>query len=630
MANAFLVYNSNSMAHLESKLDPFNPHTSFQLSWHLTISSLLEEILEAGEHTKNKDAHIQPARYFSHLAPTSKTVTFNVGKPSENIGGRSLVTPSGRCLGGGSSVNCTLTLDLNNIVVLMLLRTVTMYTRAAASDYDDWETVFGNAGWHSRDLLPLLKKTETYQVEPNQETHGYDGPLKVSLGGTITNVGKEFMDVALKVDKDRGPIRDINGLYECNGYGIWQKWIDKETGRRSDVPHHYIYNQEHNKNLVILTGKRVKRVIFEGDKAVGVEYVNDTVLNPDTDQTVEIARADKLVVVSAGAFGSPTILERSGIGSPEVLKKNGVDVKVNLPGVGENYQDHNVCFIPYLASDDADTMDALFRGEEAEVNKWLAVWSEGKGLLAHNGLDAGIKMRPTPQDLKELGPAFEHRWKTYFENAPDKPVIWVGAVSCNLVDPATAKPRKYYSVGYFTQYPVSMGHVHITSGQDANAPHDFDPNFLADPADHATLRWGYKKAREIARRMSMYRGDHLPGHPKFSPNSDAAVYDDSTERKPTPLDAPEIQYSKEDDRVIEEFNKGFVQTAWHSLGTCSMKPREQGGVVDNRLNVYGVKNLKVADISICPANVAANTYSTALTIGEKTAVLIGEELGIRV
>uniref|UniRef100_A0A0W0FAC3 Alcohol oxidase-like protein n=1 Tax=Moniliophthora roreri TaxID=221103 RepID=A0A0W0FAC3_MONRR len=505
-------------------------------------------ILEAGEHTKGLDAHVQPARYFSHLAPTSKTVTFNIGKPSEYIGGRSLVTPSGRCLGGGSSVNCE-------------------RHHFTSREVDDWETVFRNNGWHSKDLLPL-KKTETYQVEPNQDTHGYDGPLKVSLGGTITNVSKQFMDIALKIDKDRGPIHDVNGLYECNGYDM---------------------AKEHNKNLAVLTGKRVKRVIFEGNKAVGVEYVNDTVLNPDADQTVEIAKADKLVVVSAGAFGSPTILERL---------KHGVRVKVDLPGAGENYQDHNVCFIPYQASDEAVTVDALFRGDEAEVNNWLAVWSEGKGLLAHNGLDAGIKMRPTAEDLKELGPEFEHRWKSYFENAPDKPVIWVGAVSCNLVDPAVATPRKYYSVGYFTQYPVSLGHVHITSGDDANASHDFDPNFLADRADHATLRWGYKKAREIARRMSVYKGDHLPGHPAFSPDSDAAVKDETKASGPTPIDAPNIKYTKEDDKVIEEFNKVFVQTAWHSLGTCAMKPRDQGGVVDSRLNVYGVTNLKVADSGI--------------------------------
>ncbi|KAF8905672.1 GMC oxidoreductase-domain-containing protein, partial [Mucidula mucida] len=569
-------------------------------------------ILEAGEHTKDLAAHVQPARYFSHLAPTSKTVTFNVGKKSEHIGGRSLVTPSGRCLGGGSSVNFT------------------MYTRAAASDYDDWENKFNNPGWACKDLLPLLKKTETYQVEADKPTHGYSGPLKVSLGGTVTNVGKQFLDVASKIDKDRGKIEDPNGLYKCDGYGVSFSWIDSETGRRSDVPHHYIYNQEHNKNLVIMTGKRVKRVIFEGDKATGVEFVNDTVLRPDADQTVETAKASKLVVVSAGAFGSPTILERSGIGRPDILKKVGVDVKVDLPGVGENYQDHNVCFIPYQASEEAETLDAVFRGDPEENAKWIDLWPQGKGLIAHNGLDAGIKMRPTAADLKELGPVFENRWKTHFENAPDKPVIWVGASPREyLGDISIAPPRKYYSVGYFTQYPISKGYVHITSGEDANADHDFDPGFLSDPADHATLRWGYKKAREIARRMEVYRGDYLPGHPKFSPNSPALAKDETTGASLTAVEAPFIQYSAEDDKAIEEFNKQFVQTAWHSLGTCSMKPREDGGVVDSHLNVYGVKNLKVTDISICPSNVAANTYSTALTIGEKAAVIIAEELGIK-
>ncbi|KIK65269.1 hypothetical protein GYMLUDRAFT_39626 [Collybiopsis luxurians FD-317 M1] len=567
-------------------------------------------ILEAGEHTKDLDAHVQPARYFNHLAPTSRTVTFNVGKVSDKLGGRALVTPSGRCLGGGSSVNFT------------------MYTRAAASDYDDWMNVHKNAGWGSKDLLPLLKKTETYQVEPDQPTHGYSGPLKVSLGGLITNVGQQFLDVALAIDKDRGPIHDINGLYQCNGYGLWQKWIDKETGRRSDVPHHFIYNQAHNKNLVIMTGKRVKRVLFEGSKAVGLEYVEDTVLRPNADQTPQKVFASKLVVIAAGAFGSPTILERSGIGSAKVLNEVGVPVKVDLPGVGENYQDHNVCFVPYQASEDAETLDALFRGEKEEEAKWINQWKQGKGLIAHNGLDSGIKMRPTEKELQEeLGPDFKHRWDTYFKNAQDKPVIWVGATSCFLGDPSTAPARKYYSVGYFTEYPVSSGYVHITSADDANAPHDFDPSFLTEPADLVTLRWGYKKAREIARRMSSYRGDYLPGHPKFASNSHAFAKDDQP--APVALDSADIVYTEEDNKAIDLFNRNFVQTAWHSLGTCSMKPREKGGVVDSRLNVYGVTDLKVAGISISPGNVGANTYSTALTIGEKAAVIIAEDLGLK-
>ncbi|KAJ7455242.1 GMC oxidoreductase-domain-containing protein [Mycena galericulata] len=562
-------------------------------------------ILEAGEHTRGLPAHTQPARYFSHLAPTSTTVTFNVAKPSEHIGGRSLITPSARCLGGGSSVNFA------------------MYTRPAASDYDDWETVYGNSGWGSRDLIPLLKKTETYQVKEGEPTHGYSGPLKVSYGGAYTNVGKQFLDVASQYDPGRGITEDINGLFSCDQYGRWQKWIDADKGTRSDVPHHFIYNQSHNQNLQVLHGCRVKRVIFENTRAVGVEFVNDTVLNPDADQTVRIARASRLVVVSAGAFGSPMILERSGIGGLDVLQTHGVSPLVDLPGVGQNYQDHNVVFVPYLASEEAETLDALFRGDKDEEAKLVAQWeSHGTGLVAHNGLDAGAKLRPTTKDLQELGPEFETRWKTYFEHAPDKPVIWIGPVSAYLGDPSLAPPRKYYSVGYYTQYPVSRGHVHISSEDNANALPDFDSGFLSNPADLATLKWGYKKSREFARRLNIYRGEYLPGNPVFSEGSEARCNDVAI---PVDVSAADITYTKEDDAAIEAYNRNFVQTAWHSLGTCAMKPRSELGVVDERLNVYGVQGLK---ISIAPANVAANTYSTALVIGEKAAVIIAQELGI--
>ncbi|KAJ6520923.1 GMC oxidoreductase-domain-containing protein [Mycena vulgaris] len=567
-------------------------------------------ILEAGEHTQGLPAHTHPARYLSHLAPTSTTVTFNVSNPSPHLGGRSLVTPSARCLGGGSSVNFT------------------MYTRAAASDYDDWETVYGNSGWGSKDLIPLLKKTETYQVKPGEPTHGYSGPLKVSYGGAYTNVGQQFLEVARQYDTARGSTEDVNGLFSCNQYGRWQKWIDADTGTRSDVPHHFIYNQSHNQNLRVLHGSRVKRVIFEGTCAVGVEFVNDTVLNPDADQTVHTARASRLVVVCAGAFGSPTILERSGIGGLDILSAHGLQPLVDLPGVGRNYQDHNVVFVPYLASEEAETLDSFFRGEKDEEDHLVAQWkSQGTGLLAHNGLDAGVKVRPTAEDLVELGPEFETRWKNYFENAPDKPVIWIGPVSAYLGDPSRAPPRKYYSVGYYTQYPVSRGHVHISSGGNPNAPPEFDSGFLSDPADLATLKWGYKKSRELARRLEAYRGEYLPGNPTFADGSEARCHD---EAMPVDVSAPDIVYTKEDDDAIEAYNRNFVQTAWHSLGTCAMKPKTAMGVVDERLNVYGVQGLKVAGehISIAPANVGANTYSTALLIGEKAAVIIAEELGI--
>jgi len=140
------------------------------------------------------------------------------------------------------------------------------------------------------------------------------------------------------------------------------------------------------------------------------------------------------------------------------------------------------------------------------------------------------------------------------------------------------------------------------------------------PYDGAT-----KKSRELARRMGIYRGEFTPGNPVF-PAGSAALCKEAA--GPVDILAPDITYTAEDEKALETYNRNFVQTTWHSLGTCSMKQREKGGVVDKRLNVYGTQCLKVADISIAPSNVAANTYSTAATIGEKAATIIAEELGI--
>ncbi|KAF7353998.1 GMC oxidoreductase [Mycena venus] len=555
-------------------------------------------VLEAGPHTRDLDAHIQPGRYYSHLAPTSLSLFL-----------------------------------LENVWAVVAASTVVMvYTRAAASDYDDWETVYGNLGWGSKDLIPLLKKTETYQVKPGEPTHGYSGPLRVSYGGGFPNVSQQFLDVASRYDPARGVTADLNGLFSCNQYGRWQKWIDAETGKRSDVAHHFIYNQSQNQNLEVRTSCHVKRVIFENMRAVGVEYVNDTA---DADPTVNIARASRLVVLSAGAFGTPTILERSGIGSTDILKAHGVQPLVDLPGVGQNYQDHNGVIIPYLASEEAETICAFMRGEKAEAERLVAQWkSDGTGMLASNFLDA---------------------------------VIWIGSITSYPGDPSNIPARKYFGIGYYSYYPISRGEVHISSGDNALAPSEFESDYLRDLADLATLRWGYKKSRELARRFQLYRGEYVPGHPTFTDASAASCHEEVV---PVDISAQDIAYTKEDDAAIENFHRNSVQTMWHSLGTCAMKSKSDLGVVDERLNVYGVQGLKVAgerysdiyvqrltklesfpqtnrrtppflfsesvssepnlcpQLSITPGNVAANTYSTALVIGEKAAVLIAEELGI--
>ncbi|KAF5368098.1 hypothetical protein D9758_004388 [Tetrapyrgos nigripes] len=157
------------------------------------------------------------------------------------------------------------------------------------------------------------------------------------------------------------------------------------------------------------------------------------------------------------------------------------------------------------------------------------------------------------------------------------------------------------------------------------APPDFDPKYLESPADVAAFRWGYKHSCELIRRMKFYRGGVPSGHPKFPKGSKASVRECSG---PDPIDAGPIEYTKQDDLAIDSFHRDVVGTAWHALGTCAMKPRDQGGVVDSKLNVYGVENLKVVDLSIAPSNVGANTYNTALIVGEKAALIIAAESGI--
>ncbi|OAX40839.1 alcohol oxidase [Rhizopogon vinicolor AM-OR11-026] len=503
-------------------------------------------VLEAGPHTLNEAACVQPYLYPTHLAPWTSTVSFVVGNSSPRLNDRAPIASCGRCVGGGSSVNFM------------------VYTRAPASDFYDWRV----DGWESENLIPIMKK-------PDCATHGYNGPIKVSSGGYKLNLGQELIDVGKAYHK-RPYADDTDDLETCNTYSSCvRRYIDGTTGRRSDAAHHYVYNQAHNTNLQIWAGKRVKRVIFEDKRAVGVEFTSDSVSCPGADLSSSTVRASKLVVVSAGAFGSPTILERSGIGSEAVLKRCGIEQLVNLPGVGENYQDHQGAFAAYNVADNVVTMDPLWRGEESAVQECLAQWKrDGRGLVAQNGGEAKIKWRPDDDELSAMGSAFQPRWKEFFQDRPDKNSRNIRHV-CGL-------------------YPASVGSVHVKLEENGKEGIDFTPGYLDDPSDIVPLNFGYKKMRELYRRMPSYRGEIPASHPMD-------------------LNAPDIIYTPEDDAAIEKFH---LQTMWHSL------------VVDARLNVYGVTNLKVADMSMVPKNVGTNTYSMALLIGEKAAMIIAEDLGI--
>jgi alcohol oxidase len=197
-------------------------------------------------------------------------------------------------------------------------------------------------------------------------------------------------------------------------------------------------------------------------------------------------------------------------------------------------------------------------------------------------------------------------------------------VSSFLGDPASVPAGQYITTGTYTAYPYSRGHMHIT-GSKHDDPLDFDVGFFNDAHDIDLKKqiWAYKKQREMVRRAKYYRGELAAGHPKFPEGSAAAVVEIDEPLK----DVKDLVYSKEDDAAIVQWLRENVNTTWHSMATCKMAPFEQDGVVDSSLNVYGVKGLKLADLSIAPANVGANTNNTALAIGEKAAEIIIAELG---
>ncbi|KAH9814946.1 hypothetical protein DFH28DRAFT_286938 [Melampsora americana] len=537
-------------------------------------------VIEAGMNNLNHPQIIKPAMYLSNLAPKSETAFFHLGRKSEDLNGRAPIVPSGKILGGGSSINFM------------------MYTRASGSDYDDWN----QPGWSAKDLIPLMKKTETFhrQIDDPNDLHGFE-------------------------DFKSG-----------HGVQLWDKWINPITGRRSDAAHGFIHPaMQENPNLQLLLHTRVKKVLFETNEAKGVECLSEIPGDPNGSFT-QFIKARKMVIISAGSISSPQILQRSGIGSQEFLEKLGIqNVISNLPGVGQNYQDHQLLLISYKASNQTETIDDFLRSDPLTLSRWEDEFKKGEGGMTKNWIDVSAKLRPNEEELKTLGIEFQKVWKEKFINAPDKPAVVTGIVGGYTGDPLEVPKGKYFTIFSYSSYPLSRGYINITSLDNLDSPPDFDPRFLSSPADLSLHVWMYKRGREWSRRLPSYRGEVECSHPKFSINSTASCHlsikenENSQEKDGSKIhEIQDIIYSEEDDRAIEDHIRNTLQTTWHSLGTLPMKSKESGGVVDSRLNVYGTHHLKVADLSICPENVGANTNSTALLIGEKAARLILEDLGI--
>jgi len=568
-------------------------------------------VLEQGPNNYEEPQVVHPALYPRNLFPNSKYTLFWQGNKSEHLAGRSPIVPSGGTLGGGSAINWM------------------VYTRGQRSDFDSWNS----EGWRGDDVLPYMKKMETYSDgKGTKEHHGDSGPTLVSKGTHVAHGAEDsFMEAAAKVGFPE--IDDLQTLDANNGIERYLRYVGP-SGRRSDSAHKYLHPKLRSgdyPNLHVLVEKQVIRVLFDDNKkAVGVEYQHNPrfLCNPEfmtAKQTPRVARAKKLVILSTGANATPLILERSGVGDPKILERAGVPLVEDLPGVGHDYQDHHLSLWAYRTSlTDKDTINK-FQDGRADIDKAIR---EGDPLLGTNAMDAQGKCRPTEEQVDALGPEFRKAWDRDFKDHPDRPLMILAMYLCYYGDHSTLPDdAEYISQANWTAYPYSRGHIHIT-GKDVLDPIDFNVGYLTDKDDIDLKKhvWAYKVSREIYRRMSIFRGEHAGTHPRFPEGSKAAVIEKTD--GPIAEGDSRIEYTKEDDAAIEQRVREIVSTTWHSLGTCKMAPREEKGVVDHRLNVHGIKGLKLADLSVPPMNVGANTGGCAFVVGERAADIFIEDLGL--
>ncbi|KAI9889953.1 MAG: hypothetical protein M1814_004676 [Vezdaea aestivalis] len=577
-------------------------------------STLSILVIEQGRNNRNDPTITNPAIFPAHLAPGSKTALIYQAKETSKLLGREPVVQAGGVLGGGSSINFM------------------MYTRAQGIDYDNWKT----KGWSQQDLLPLLKKTESYRIEHpmiDQSLHGDSGPINVSRGGYVpSECEEEIMLVALSLGHKE--IVDLQDLKSCGGFSRWPKWISPE-GVRQDAAHgflHPLLEDGKHPNLHVLVETKVTRILFDNGKAIGVECAHNEAFETEGNLVNGAAfstKAKKLVVIASGALSSPQILERSGVGNPAILKALDIPIVSEVTGVGENYQDHNLTIAAYKTSlKPNETIDGVLSGR---LDFAKAV-GDKEPLLGWNAVDVGSKLRPTEEEVRQMGPDFARLWNRDFKDSPERPLVLAAVLSGFLGDPSLVPAGQYISMGNFSAYPYSRGSIHIT-GTSVNDQPSFETGFLNEPADVKMLVWAYKKSREICRRLNFFQGELEATHPTFAEGSAASVglandHKQHTTNGNGPHIIKDIRYNKEDDEAIEKWVRENVNTTWHSSATCSMKPLKDLGVVDSNLNVYGVKDLKVCDLSIMPSNVAANTNSTAFLIGEKAAQIIAKELNL--
>ena len=499
-------------------------------------------LLEAGGSDMNPWIHI-PVGYFKTMH-NPRTDWCYVTEPDEGIASRSLQWPRGKVLGGSSSLNGLL------------------YVRGQPEDYDHWVEL-GNKGWSFEEVLPYFKKSED-QERGADAYHGVGGPLKVSNLRLRRPIADYFIEAATQVGIPFN--EDYNGAHQ-EGVGYFQQTAHK--GFRWSTARGFLHPARKRANLTVRTKAHTTRVMFEGNTAVGVEYLKGGGLHQ--------VRACREVILSAGAIGSPQILQLSGIGAKTLLDKVGIRVIKDLPGVGQNLQDHLQVRLVYKTSQRTlnDEVNNIFK--RGWVGLQYLVNRTGPLTLAASQVAIFTKSQPQAE-----------RPDIQFHMQPlsaDKPGD--GAHKFSAFTSSVCQLR-----------PYSRGYLEIRSKDPLEHPAIY-PNYLSDERDHQVAIDGIKVARRIAAAPALAQhiiDEYVPG----------------------------IQYQS--DAELLDAARRYSQTIYHPTSTCKMG-QDDMAVVDERLRVHGLRGLRVVDASIMPEIVSGNTNAPTIMIAEKASDMILEDAG---
>ena len=495
-------------------------------------------LLEAGPKNNHPWLHI-PLGYGKLFTNTRYNWCYQT-EPQPECHGRNVIAPRGKTLGGSSSINGLI------------------YIRGQAEDFDHWRQL-GNTGWSHDDVLPYFRKAEDNERGAD-EHHGAGGPLGVSDIRDRHPLAAAFIEAAQQCGYPKND--DFNGAVQ-EGAGFYQNTM--RGGVRSSTAAAYLKPARRRANLHVVSEALASRVLFDGRRATGVEYL--------VGGEKRTAHARGEVLVAGGAFNSPQLLQLSGLGPAELLRSHGIPVVADFPGVGDQLNDHYFARV-ILRCKEPITLNDAVRSWRQGATAMMQYALYRRGYFATPAISAGCFLRAMPSSA-----------------TPDVQCSIAVYSVHNLGD--WVDPFPGFTITCTLLRPESRGHVRIKSADPRQAP-AIHPNYLATQKDRDTLVAGVKVLRRLAQAPALAR--HVAE--EMDPGLECV-----------------------DDDALLDFIRRRGSTVYHPVSTCRMG-QDPKAVVDERLKVRGFERLRVIDASIMPTVVSGNTNAAAIMIAEKGADMV--------